>query len=192
MAAWRSGLGKSFSTVTKRLRYQQYQDNCLSHRFISTTSITKQENIKEYRTFSVLKRGAASTAGNTQLQTLAEPEKKEITAQDNAIKNDKHSESSDQRTMEKFIPLTRQQLVKSLSKEHSLFTSSEITGMQKLSLSLDTYISRRFYIHLEELKVCYDVMQKYSLCMYVLNGNLFSSNSNNYIPSLGAPPLCTE
>ena len=55
--------------------------------------------------------------------------------------------------IEKFIPLTRHELVQRLLKESKLFSPSEISQMEKFSVSLDACISRRFYVQLEEMKV---------------------------------------
>ncbi len=164
MAAWRLGLAKSFSRVPKRSRYLKYQDEHALQRLISTTAITKQDNVKESRIMSLrkmLKREAPQVeAGNTQLLSLVPTT--DIKVQSNDVQKDPESiTDSGQRKKEKFIPLTRQQLVKGLSNEHTFFSPSEISGLEKLSLSLDTYTSRRFYIQLEELKVCLPLLLKH-------------------------------
>ena len=73
------------------------------------------------------------------------------------------------RMMEKFIPLTRHQLVNGLSKETTYFSPSEIVLMKKLSVSLDAYISRHFYVQLEEMKVLHHINYYYPHTVVLIN-----------------------
>ena len=64
------------------------------------------------------------------------------------------SREDEESQLEKFIPVTRQVLVKTLLNEDRLLNCDERHQLENFSASLDAYISQRFYVQLEEMKVC--------------------------------------
>ena len=59
----------------------------------------------------------------------------------------------DKVTTEKFIPITRQMLVKTLVKESAMLSPQERDKLEDFSAALDAYTSQRFYTRLEDMKV---------------------------------------
>ena len=60
---------------------------------------------------------------------------------------------------DKFIPVTRQVLVKTLSKERSLLSVDEREKIERFSAALDSYISQQFYTQLDKMKVTHIIDQ---------------------------------
>lgn len=153
MAVWKLGLEKSVFSFAKHLGYSQpfYLSRCMYSKE-SNSSIFSSWLKKSPNKRSPDKPGV--TTEPPQSQSLAvvkdSPKRNEIVEIQKRIPFREHSVPS----MEKFIPLTRQELVKGLAKETALFSPSEIKQLDQLALSFDAYFSRRFYIHQEEMKVC--------------------------------------
>lgn len=147
MAVWRLGLSRNVFSVSQQLRCSQ---TLHFSRYISSADKSDSSN------FSWLNKLWNRSPGrqDSQSQTLALVKNTAKPTDLIKIQQDLPFKDNSVLTMEKFIPLTRQELVKRLAKETKLFSPSEIRQLDKLALSFDAYISRRFYIHLEEMKVC--------------------------------------
>ena len=63
------------------------------------------------------------------------------------------SQSEEEAHWEKFIPITRQVLVRTLAQEDTLLSPDERHNMENFAAALDAYISQRFYVQLEDMKV---------------------------------------
>ena len=144
-AIWRS------FTVTRIVKTLHFQEKHILKCSISSTRFSQKASrfsaLKDFYKRSSPKtaakpRDATALSGNQLVPVVDEPAMYTQSPEEIPLE-----------TKEKFIPLTRHQLVNGLSKERKYFSPSEINQMEKLAVSLDTYIARRFYIQLEELKV---------------------------------------
>lgn len=63
------------------------------------------------------------------------------------------SQSEEEAHWEKFIPITRQVLVRTLAQEDTLLSPDERHNMENFAAALDAYTSQRFYVQLEDMKV---------------------------------------
>lgn len=81
--------------------------------------------------------------------------KRELEEIDNLLTVSKEEQewSIDKSTLNKFIPVTRQMLVKTLSDDKKLLSPEERESVQSLSAALDACISQQFYSQLEDMKV---------------------------------------
>ena len=144
-ALWRSGF--TIPRIIKTLRLQE--------KHILQCSSSSARFSQKANRFSALKdfykRSSPETAAKRDATALSASQL--VPVVDEPAMYTQSPEEIPLRTKEKFIPLTRHQLVNGLSKERKYFSPSEIDQMEKLAISLDTYIARRFYIQLEEMKV---------------------------------------
>lgn len=126
-------------------------------RYLSTTSsctlVSKQDSfIRNSSTGSIPLRPIITESNSSGALVPVEKSSKELLQTQKKIWEE--ATSSEEESIEKFVPLTRQELVKSLCNERKLLSHEEREKIETLCAALDGYISQQFYTQLDDMKVC--------------------------------------
>ena len=133
--------------------YRSISTSYLTHTFqADTDKISTLKNLRKTLRFSKKTSEPNAISSTSALVPIESTQSKEQVHMQKKVWEEA-SQSEEEAHWEKFIPITRQVLVRTLAQENTLLSPDERHNMENFAAALDAYISQRFYVQLEDMKV---------------------------------------